>query len=268
MKAMVKSLVPAVARRWVRRAFEWRWLRGDYASWAEARAASGGYDDANVLARVLAATRAVRAGRAEWERDGVTFAAPPGATPLAAVLERIAAAEGGRLDLVDFGGGLGTTWWQHRRQFPNRAAVCWRVVEQPAWVEAGRREFTGDGLEFFPTLDEACAGLTPAVILFSSVLPYVEQPRSVLDAAVRRRFRHLVIDRTGFTGRGRDRLAVQHVPAVVGAATYPCWLFDRGSLLAPLSGDYALVDEWSRHELDGRHDYRGFYFQRRSGAGR
>lgn len=268
MRALVKSLLPAPARRWARRAFGWRWLRGDYKHWAEARAASEGYDDGAVLARVLAATREVHAGRAGWERDGVTFSGEPEPTPLRKALERIAEGEGGRLDLIDFGGGLGTTWRQHRAWLATLTTVRWRVVEQPAWTEAGRRGFAGEGLEFYETLDEARADGTPAAILFSAVLPYVEMPRALLAEAVRRRMAHVIIDRTGFTSRGWDRLAVQHVPATIGAASYPCWLFDRESLLAPLTEDYVLVDEWALDELDGRHDFRGFYFQRRNAGPR
>lgn len=266
MKTLVKSLVPGPARRWVRQAFGWRWLRGDYASWAEAAAVSRGYDDPEILARVLAASRAVRAGRATWERDGVTFAGSPGPTPLQTALRRVAAAEAGRLDLVDFGGGLGSTWGQLRPWLRTVSAARWRVVDQPAWVDVGQREFAGDGLEFLATLDAAWAGDPPAVILFSSVLPYVEKPLILLAEAVRRRVGHIVIDRTGFTARGWSRLTVQHVPAVIGAASYPCWLFDRDTLLAPLAADYGLVDEWTIEELDGRYDYRGFHFQRRTDA--
>ena len=268
MRALVKSFVPAPARRWVRKAFGWRWLRGDYACWADARAASDGYDAPYVLARVRYATRAVRVGRATWERDGVLFSGSPEPTPLRAPLQRIAATEGGRLDVVDLGGGLGSSWWQQRDWFRELVSVRWRVVEQAAWVEVGRREFSGDGLEFYATLAAACADDRPAVLLLSSVLPYVEKPRQLMAEAIRRRFSHIIIDRTGFTGRGRDWLTVQHVPAAVGAASYPCWLFDRDSLLEPLGLDYALAGEWTLDELDGRHDYRGFYFRRRSDAGR
>jgi len=43
-------------------------------------------------------------------------------------------------------------------------------------------------------------------------------------------------------------------------------LFDRESLLKLFARDYTLVDEWTLQELDGRHDYRGLYFQRRFNA--
>jgi len=114
---LLKPVVPGSARRWLRHFFGWRWLRGNYATWAEAKAASGGYDDPAILDRVRNATRAVRDGRAAWERDGTLFEKPWAHEPLLNALRHIAAAEGGKLDIVDFGGALGSTWWQHRAWF-------------------------------------------------------------------------------------------------------------------------------------------------------
>ena len=186
MKAAVKRLARtryalAWRRAW-QRVFGWRWFRGDYGSWAEARAASAGYDDGAVWQRVRAATRAVRAGEAAWERDGTTFAEPAAPGPLVAVLRGIAAERGGRLDVVDFGGALGSTWWQQRAALAD-LAVRWCVVEQVEFVAAGRAEFTGEGLSFEPTLAAAGAAVRPAVILFSSVLPYVDRPQELLAEA-------------------------------------------------------------------------------------
>ena len=54
-RKLARVCLPASLRRWWRLRFGWQWFRGDYVSWPEARAASGGYDDVAVLARVVAA---------------------------------------------------------------------------------------------------------------------------------------------------------------------------------------------------------------------
>ena len=263
VKRGVRSVVPAAWRRWWRHRFGWRWFEGDYAEWAAARAASAGYNDAAVLQRTLAAARAVRSGRAAWERDGVTFAEPAVHAPLLATLRVIAAAEGGRLDLVDFGGALGSTWWQHRAALADLKEVRWRVVEQPAVAAAGRREFADAILSFHDSLDDAVAGAAPAAILLSSVLPYVEAPHALMADLLRHGFRFLVIDRTPFVVRGRERLVVQRTPPSAGGGSYPCRLFDRRSLLAPLERDYRLVREWPGFEdVAPAVAFRGFFFER------
>lgn len=108
MKAFVGKtaavVLPEAWHLYLRRRFAWRWFRNRYASWTEAQAASSGYDDAAILARVLAAIRKVRAGSASWERDGWAFDAPELNLPLVSALSEAAKERGGKIDVVDFGG--------------------------------------------------------------------------------------------------------------------------------------------------------------------
>lgn len=263
-KPGVRLVVPAAVRRWWRHQFGWRWFEGSYATWSEARAASAGYDDATVLDRALSAARAVRSGRAAWERDGATFDEPAVHPPLLVALRTVAAAQGGRLDLVDFGGALGSTWWQYRPSLVGLVAVRWRVVEQPHFAAAGRRQFADAVLSFHESLDEALAGTVPAAILLSSVLPYVEAPHALVADVLQRGFKHVIIDRTPFVTKGGERLTVQRVPPGLGGGSYPCWLFERRSLLAPVAQDYRLVAEWPGFDDVGPGvAFGGFLYERR-----
>ncbi|MBS0664174.1 MAG: methyltransferase, TIGR04325 family [Verrucomicrobia bacterium] len=250
----VKAAVPAAWRRQVR-----RWVRGpvysgDYATWAAAAAASRGYADPVILEKTIAAARAVRDGRAAWERDTVQFPTPAANAPLLAALRR--AAQGGRLNLVDFGGSLGSTWWQHRAWLSDLTEVRWSVVEQPALVVAGRREFTTGPLRFYDSLAACVAAEHPDVVLLSSVLPYLEAPHALLAEIRRGDFRVVLIDRTGFVARGRDRLTVQRVPPAIYAASYPCWFFDRPALIAAFGPGWRVAAEWltdDEVDIDAQH---------------
>lgn len=251
-------------RRWARRLLRPALYRGDFANWEEARRASRGYADQALLERVVAAARAVRDGKAAWERDSVLFSAPEANAPLLKALRRAAAARGGNLHLVDFGGALGSTWWQHRPWLRDLASVRWSVVEQPALVEAGRREFAQPPLRFFESLDACCAVEAPNVVLLSSVLPYVEDPRGLLADLSARRFDTLIVDRTGFVERGRDRLTVQQVPPSIYEASYPCWFLDRGSLRRSLASTWDFVEEWvNEDDVDIEAEHRGMMLERR-----
>ena len=257
------SLLPGPGVRWLRQRFGWRWFRGDYPDWAAARAASAGYDHAAVLARVLAATREVHAGRAHWERDGMAFSEPMGETPLLAALRQAVPASGRLLRVVDFGGALGSTWWQHRMALRAFARVKWRVVEQPHYVAAGG-EFADDQLSFHLSLADALAADVPDVILLSSVLPYIESPLALLRDIAAQRPAHVIIDRTPLVCAGPTRLAVQHTPLELGGGSYPCWLFERSGLLAPLDGAYEVAAEWPGFDdLAPDIKHRGFHFRLR-----
>ncbi|MBL9202709.1 MAG: methyltransferase, TIGR04325 family [Opitutaceae bacterium] len=263
MKAALRQLIPRPLRRAVRRLVRPPIYRGDFATWAEAQRAARGYAEPAIAEKVIAAARAVRDGRAAWERDTILFAEPAANAPLLRALRRAAAAHGGRLRVADFGGALGSTWWQHRLWLADLAEVSWAVIEQPALVEAGRREFTTGPLQFFFSLDECAAATPPDVLLLSSVLPYLENPRALLAAAAARPFRHAIIDRTGFVARGRDRLTVQHVPPAIYDASYPCWFFDRASLFAAFAPGWRIAEEWvTDDEADIDAEHRGVHFER------
>jgi putative methyltransferase (TIGR04325 family) len=239
-------------------------FHGDYPSWAAACAVAEGYDDPEKSNRIIAAARAVRAGRAAWDRDGALFHEPQWHEPLLAALRRIAQAAGGVLEVVDWGGGLGSTWWQHRTALAE-FRVSWRIVERTSLVEIGRREFSDAVLSFHPTLAAAPAAGAARVILLSSVLPYLEDPHAVLREVVAGGAPHVIVDRTPFVAGGRDRLAVQSAPQELGGGRYPCWLFDREGLAAAFHPNYDLAGEWlvPFDQADEKVPYHGLHFQRR-----
>ena len=137
------------------------------------------------------------------------------------------------------------------------------MVEQPVLVEADRREFTTGPLRFFASLEECAAVLQPRVVLLSSVLPYVESPRELLAEIRAGAFDHVIIDRTGFVTRGRDRLTVQRVPPAIYEASYPCWFLDRESLLRDFAGGWSVRCEWTNpDEVDIDAEHRGMILER------
>jgi putative methyltransferase (TIGR04325 family) len=259
----LKHAVPAPLRRWLRRRWHGAIFSGDFSSWADAREASDGYDAEVIFERTVAAARAVRDGRAAWERDTVLFHTPAAHPPLLDALRACAAAADGRLRVLDFGGALGSTWWQHRPWLNDLAEVRWSVVEQPRLVEVGRKEFSTGPLHFHETIDACGATEKPDVVLISAVLPYLEEPHALLRDIARRGFCRVIIDRTGFVGRGRDRLTVQRVPASIYRASYPCWFFDRKKLLQPFAVGWRITAEWPTFDrADIAADYRGLLLEK------
>jgi len=251
-------------RLW-RRIFPWQWLRGDYASWAEARACATQADGAAHLRRVCQAAREVTEGRAAWDRDGVAFAEPDVHVPLLAALRRIAERSDGRLDLVDFGGGLGSGWRQHKAALADLKQVRWRVVELPEVVAVGTRDFADTVLSFHDSLEAAMGANVPNAILLSSVLPYLERPQEPLAWAASKGFGDVIVDRTPFVVSGGERIAVQHTPPSLGGGSHPCRIFSRASFLGAWSQDYELVAEWTVpfDRIDPSVEHRGFHFRRR-----
>ncbi len=243
--AIVRPLVPAAWQSRLRARWGWQWFRGDYATWADARAASQGYADHAILDRVLAATHAVRAGRAAFERDGVLFAQPESDAPLLRALEDVRRATGGRLRVLDFGGSLGSTYWRHRRELPTGDDLAWDVVEQPNFVAAGREYLAGERVRFFPDVASAEAAGPHDVLLCSCVLQYLEEPGRALAAWRELRIPYLLLNNLPLHEARPDRLRVQHVPPSIYRASYPVWFFNRATFRARLAADYDVVSEFA-----------------------
>jgi putative methyltransferase (TIGR04325 family) len=262
-QAVARRVVPLSIRRTLRLWFGWRWFVGNYRTWADARAAADDSAGSATLERVIAAARSVRITPGAWDRDGVVFRQPAFHAPLVDAMQRIAGEEKRMLCVIEFGGGLGSTWWQHRAAF-DRADIDWRVVEVPALVEVGRREFSAPPLSFHATLEDAFLDRRPNVVLFSSVLQYVEAPHSLLQAVAGRAVRHVILDRVGFTNRGRDRIALQHTPPSLGGGASACWLFDYQTLVAAVGPGYECAAEWrvDFDAVDGQAEYRGVWLRR------
>jgi len=240
---------------------------GDYASWGEALAASTGYDADLILKKTRDALVEVRDGRAAYERDSVTFDAIEYSWPLAAGLLRAAALHGGSLDVLDFGGSLGSTYYQNRSLLDALPSLTWSIVEQPKHVAVGRESFQDDVLRFYGTIEECLAERRPTVLILGSVLQYLEDPRQLMLDVSTLPIDHIVIDRTPFWAGAGDRLVVQQVASYIYDATYPCWLLSESRFDATVAqaGFVTVADFPAIDAIEGPVPitYRGMLLDRR-----
>jgi putative methyltransferase (TIGR04325 family) len=174
-------------------------------------------------------------GEAAFERDSVAFQRVEYAWPLLAALLWVASKSRGELRVLDFGGSLGSTFYQNRAFLAGLREVRWSVVEQPGHVEVGRREFQDEQLRFYTTVETAAAESAPNVVLLSSVLQYLDRPHEILGRILDLRCEHVLLDRTTVWDGAEDRLCVQRVPPDIYDASYPCWVFSEAGLVSQLT---------------------------------
>lgn len=240
-------------------------FEGDFTSWSEAKAVCSGYDEPVILDKTRAAIAAVRDGVAAYERDSVLFDRPERPYPLIACLLATALANRGCLSVLDFGGSLGSSYFQCRPLLKNVSCLRWAVVEQPHYVDVGRREFTSQELAFHDSPEEACRAERPNLLLVSGVLAYLPKPHESLDELLRLRIPSVVVDRTAFLQSDRDRLTMQIVPSEIYPASYPAWFLGEPRFLAAFRHHgYDTVEGWQgsdRYSLDGDEClFKGFFF--------
>jgi putative methyltransferase (TIGR04325 family) len=221
---------------------------GNYPAWREAKAASRGYDDRQLVERVKLAMRQVLDGDGACERDGVVLPTDETNFPLVAALQYVAL-EHRPLRVLDFGGALGSTYCQMRKFFPDGVELHWDVVEQADFVECGNQDFAHAHLRFHFTLEDAVAQARPDVVLLSSVLPYLERPYETLAAIAASGVEYIILDRTPvLRNAGRDRLTVQQVRLPEYHASYPAWFFSESALLDAFSSSYRAIFRFESFE--------------------
>jgi putative methyltransferase (TIGR04325 family) len=241
---------------------------GSYSTWQEAMANSGGYDSDEIFSRVTAAALKVKNGEAAFERDSVLFDDIQYSWPLLAALLWIAARENGRLRICDFGGSLGTSYFQNRKFLADFAEVRWNIVEQPEFVRRGRDLIQDDRLRFYPTVEASLKECACDAILLSGVLQYLEDPYRTITDLIGHGCRYIIIDRTPVLDKDRDRLAVQHVSDDIVDASYPIWFLNEAKLLNAFTDQYSLVEAFNSFENldlgDVRSQCKGYIFLRRA----
>jgi len=218
--------------------------KGNYLLWSEAKQNSTGYDIDTILNKVKDSLLKVKIGEAVYERDSVLFEQVQYSWPLLANLLWIALLNQNRLNLVDVGGSLGSSYFQNRKMLSALDKIKWNVVEQPSFVKTGKECFQDEELSFYDSLDACLAENKPDVILLSSVLPYLEKPHELLHEIVARQLTFVIIDRTPIIEGVDDRLTVQKVPPSIYKASYPAWFFSRNRLLSHFLASYELVAEF------------------------
>jgi putative methyltransferase (TIGR04325 family) len=244
LKRLLRAVLPAPLRAALTAHRRLR-FSGPYQTWADARHASTGYDAPAILERMTASARAVAAGQAAYERDTVLFRDPTPDPLLLAEITALTKIRPAGVRVLDFGGALGSTWFQHRPFLAGLGTVAWHVVEQPFIAERGRTEFTNPNLTFHDSIESALASGPPDLVLLSSVLQYLEAPWSVLERLASLPASVWLITRTPFADAlASDTLVVQHVPATIYPASYPAWIF---------SPDHFAAFWTARHTVLGWH---------------
>ena len=240
-RLFLSRLIPSLAIELYRRFLKGNGYLGNYTGWKQACQDSTGYDSNVILERVRDALLKVKNGEAVYERDSVLFDEIQYSWPLLAGLLWIASCNRNQLNLLDFGGSLGSSYFQNRVPLKHLDALSWNVVEQENFVRCGRDLFEDHYLKFYFTIEECLEVRQPDTILLSSVLPYLEDPYELLSRIIKLKIAYIVIDRTPTLEGKKDRLTVQQVPAKIYEARYPAWVLGKDKLLGMFEQDYELI---------------------------
>jgi putative methyltransferase (TIGR04325 family) len=228
----LKDWLPPVITRTIRRAqIDDVYFEGNYTSWEDAATLSSGYDNVSILNKVLEATLKVKRGEVAFERDSVTFDDAQYSWLITTGLMWAAAQGDGRLDVLDFGGALGSSYFQNRVFLSGLRSLHWSVVEQGHYAEAGRNYIQDETLRFYSTINDCLSQNTPNVILLSSVIQYLPNVDDLIAQINNSAANIVIIDRTPFNNGADDKICIQNVPKRIYQASYPMRVFSMNKLL-------------------------------------
>jgi putative methyltransferase (TIGR04325 family) len=217
---------------------------GDYATFADAVAASNGYSSPDITSHTA---RSIPTG------DGIHVGLRG-----QQVLAAFAAIGAGRLRVLDVGGANAGYYFMLRRWLP----PCeWTVLETAEMCEAMRS--TGIPVEYVSDADHLPNDFD--VVMMSGVLQCLTEPYDAL-----RQFgmkgRYAILNRIPLIDR--DRITIQRVRNTSYAASYPAWFFNRQVFMHEVSRFADIVMRWDVTEdcvyLDGRRVcFQGMLIERR-----
>ena len=147
-----------------------------------------------------------------------------------------------RLPVLDFGGGLGSVYHQHKRLLPTINGLSWNIIEQGKYIEIGQKDYSTDALKFHETLaDYSKIHSNTDIVLISSVLQYLEKPLEILKQLMELKPAYIIVDLTVISNRlEEDIIAVQKIgKSMYGEeVSYPCWMFSRQNFLKQFEDKY------------------------------
>ena len=239
-------------------------FEGRFITWVEAASKCSGYDSVNILEKVLAATLEVKHGRAVFERDSVLFDEAEYDWPVVAGLMWAAAQSGGNLSVLDFGGALGSSYFQNRTLLVHLQTLRWSVIEQEHYVLAGRNHIQDDPLRFYTSIDECLLDNIPNLILLSSVLQYLPDVERIIEDICMIGAQTILIDKTIVNHSQQNSIHVQRVPTTIYEASYPCQSLSEKKLVEAFSSNYQLVSQFPSLEFSALDDidskFNGYIF--------
>lgn len=248
----IKNLANIILRRKIK-------LSGNYKSWEEALKLSKGYSDHKIFEKTKKSLESVLLKQAKFERDSFLFYTESYDETLLSILTKIKK-KIKRIHLCDFGGSLGSLYFQHRSIFKSNL-IDWNVVEQKHYVKYANNKIDIKNLYFYNNLN-FLSKKRINVVLFSSSLQYLKYPYQILDKMIKKKISNIIIHRSPFM-KNNEIIKIQYIPKHIYDASYPIRILNINKICKKLKkAGYKINSQYKlNEEIDG-YFYQTFYFEK------
>jgi len=267
IKQFLKEIIPPFILKYRNDKKRINRYEGIFHTWDEALQSSTGYETEIILEKVLDSCLKVKNKEALSERDSVALNEVQFSFPFLTALFYISAIKKRKLNVIDFGGSLGSTYFQVNNYFSKIEIAQWNIIEQQHFVDKGKRFFQNDIVKFHSSIDDCLTFSQQDVFICSSSLQYVEKPYTLLEKIVQSNIEFIIFDRIPFSQQ--EYITVQKVPPEIYTASYPSWIFKQDKLMNfffqnryKLIVDFDSVVDISVFHLNNAIVYKGFFLEK------
>jgi putative methyltransferase (TIGR04325 family) len=218
---------------------------GNYISWEEAKKNSIGYDSSLIVDKVKKSTLEIMKNPSLYERDSVVFQKKEYSWPITSCLLWQASLNNNKkLNVMDFGGSLGSSYFQNKVFLDSINSIEWVVVEQENFLNIGVKHINSIGLKFMNFNNALEKEIMFDIVLFSSVLQYLSDVDLVINKVLLLKPNFILIDRTSFIEDITDRITIQNVPPDIYTASYPCRFFNENLFIKKFESNYDIISDF------------------------
>ena len=158
---------------------------------------------------------------------------------------KIALENDGKLSVLDFGGSLGSSYYQCKDFLGDIKKLRWSIVEQPNFVECGKQYFENEQLRFYEDIENCLKYEKPDVILLSSVIQYLEKPYDLIEYIIDSTFEYILVDITAFFKKNVcELITLQKVTPIIYNCSYPAWILNSENFLSYFLERYTLITDF------------------------
>ena len=219
---------------------------GNFKTFEEASSKCKGYSAQNILDKTLDAVLKVKNGEAVFERDSAIFDTVQYSFQMLSALFKAGIENNNQLNVLDFGGSLGSHYFQNKDFLKPIKINNWTVVEQPHYVKVGNEQIADGILNFKNSIDEV---QDADILILSSVLQYLPNPYEFAEKFANTGIKYILIDRTPFALK-EEKLTIQIVPKCLYKAEYPAWFLDENKIKEIFSKKYEIMYEYELPEYN------------------
>lgn len=259
--SILKLILPNFFIKFINRLFKRNIvIEGNYKNWSDALKNSLGYNSNIIFKKSKESFLKVISGKAQYERDSVLFYTKKINNFLINILFEIKN-KNKPLNVLDFGGSFGSTYFQNYSILSDKKRFHWSIIEQPKIVQFANKQKLNENLNFFSDKNKYINKYKPDVILFSSVIQYLQYPFNLINFFIKKKINYFIFIKTPFE-KNKESIKIQIVPKNIYDASYPIRIFNENIFLELFkNNNYKIIPNSHPNEIISGIVFKHFIFK-------